>query len=409
MKRSILCSIAFSAILIGSAQAQEMVERRISAFDFGVYAGGAISSPWYTTDAIGDDIIFEEDAPFGIGYTPAFGAIANYWLSPGLGVRLHYAYLPSRLPFQSDGFFDVSPDSVEDGIDPDSWPINNHLYDLSVVLRPFVLRPGVSELLASVYLFAGGGGLTTDVAGSDPSGCAGALFPFNPDVCLPTEPERASVGQGTLGAGMDLLSFSENLALFGEVGVHGYDSPVHVEDDSEIAEDRFTITPRLVAGVKLSFGNLLPPSPPLPPPPAPAAPPPPPAEEVIQVCVIEGTTLGLRDVIFLPAENDTVVVVEGTRRPFNDVYPAAPPTYATGADWFTADEPVQFMDRPYEKVGLARIIRPAQLGRIGDYRGVSLFAAADAGTPPEVIYLPIRPGCQFQPYQLEPEVRGVRG
>jgi hypothetical protein len=39
---------------------------------------------------------------------------------------------------------------------------------------------------------------------------------------------------------------------------------------------------------------------------------------------------------------------------------------------------------------------------------VSLFAEAGQ-TRPDVIYVPVRPGCEFQPYQAEVKTGSVRG
>jgi hypothetical protein len=67
------------------------------------------------------------------------------------------------------------------------------------------------------------------------------------------------------------------------------------------------------------------------------------------------------------------------------------------------------MDQRYVKTGLPRIIQPQELTRVGEYQGVSVFAQPGAETPPAVIYLPVRPGCEFQAYQAEEEVIRVRG
>jgi hypothetical protein len=40
---------------------------------------------------------------------------------------------------------------------------------------------------------------------------------------------------------------------------------------------------------------------------------------------------------------------------------------------------------------------------------VGVFTEASATGTPDVIYIPVRPGCEFQPYQYEVPARGVRG
>jgi hypothetical protein len=37
--------------------------------------------------------------------------------------------------------------------------------------------------------------------------------------------------------------------------------------------------------------------------------------------------------------------------------------------------------------------------RIGEHAGVPLFSEAGWRGPLEVLYIPVRPGCVFQPYQ----------
>jgi hypothetical protein len=40
---------------------------------------------------------------------------------------------------------------------------------------------------------------------------------------------------------------------------------------------------------------------------------------------------------------------------------------------------------------------------------VGVFAETGATDRPEVVYIPVRPGCEFQPYQTEVKTGGVRG
>jgi hypothetical protein len=61
------------------------------------------------------------------------------------------------------------------------------------------------------------------------------------------------------------------------------------------------------------------------------------------------------------------------------------------------------------KYGLPRVLGVNEVTRMGDYMGVPVFAETGATGATEVIYLPVRPGCEFQPYQLDVKVGGVRG
>ncbi|MEW5931321.1 MAG: hypothetical protein AB1941_27970 [Gemmatimonadota bacterium] len=403
------------AVGLGSeAYAQDTMGRRISRFDVGVYAGGSLTSPWFesrtVTVANGEVTEGDDGEGYTPGYAPAFGAMATYWATPGFGVRIHGAYLPMRRPFQGS-FGATTPDEGDD----DSWALNTYLYDLDLVFRPFVMSP--SGMLSSVYFFLGGGGLTTDVAGSRP-GCDPATL--SRGACLTFDPEFASVGQGTLGAGMDLFRIGSGVALFGELGLHGYDSPVHVGDawvpparvptggSAAVADDRFAVTGRLVAGLKFMFGDMMPPPPVIvPPPPVAVVPPPPPAEpamQAIRVCVVEGTALREVEAMYDPATGDTVVAGQ----PFATAYPATA-GYAAGATWYINNEPITLNGRRYVRFGLPRVVGTTEVARTAEYQGVGVFTEATATGTPDVIYVPVRPGCEFQPYQYEVPARGVRG
>jgi hypothetical protein len=106
------------------------------------------------------------------------------------------------------------------------------------------------------------------------------------------------------------------------------------------------------------------------------------------------------------ATGDTLV--EGGRR-FRDAYPAGE-GYAAGVNWYIAHSPMVVGGRRYEKFGLLRVLQPGLLAPAGRHEGVPLFAEAGAAArPPEVYYVPVRPGCVFQPYMVpHSDVRGRR-
>jgi hypothetical protein len=421
--RRLLTYTAAAALLAGAADgawAQDMeMERRASRFDLGVYAGGSLTSSWFESRTLtlnGTESPDENDDAEGYapGYGPAFGAIANLWLTPSFGVRLHGAYVPLRLPNTESPFTDAG----ESGL----YVVNTYLYDLNLAFRPFATRMDAGRWLSSVYLFAGGGGLTVDLAGEDLPACEGTLQTRG--ACLSFQPEQATVGQGTAGAGIDLFPIGRNLALFGEAAVHVYDSPVHVGDDwlgpitaptgstVRVADDAVAVTGRLVIGLKAMFGNLLPPPlvPPPPPPPPPVAPPPPPppppvvtVNRDVRVCVVENGALREIPVQYNTQTGDTTV----NGRRFSEVYPST--GYAAGVTWFINNEPITVNGRRYVKYGLPRVLGVNEVARTADFQGVPVFAEAGATGATEVLYVPVRPGCEFQPYQLDVKVGGVRG
>ncbi|HEY0022176.1 MAG TPA: hypothetical protein VGB24_04675, partial [Longimicrobium sp.] len=198
--------------------------------------------------------------------------------------------------------------------------------------------------------------------------------------------------------------------------VHGYDSPAHGPDEDNTnlrGEDRFTFTPRLVLGLKAAFGNLIPPPPaPILPPPPPVIvdqtpPPPPPVANPnrdIQVCVVEGGALRNVTATYNTQTSDTTY--QGRR--FNEAFPATT-GYAGGATWYINTEPIMINGRRYVKYGLPRVLGVTEVTRTAEYQGVSVFAEAGATGTPEVVYVPVRTGCEFQPYQLEVKAGAVRG
>jgi hypothetical protein len=46
---------------------------------------------------------------------------------------------------------------------------------------------------------------------------------------------------------------------------------------------------------------------------------------------------------------------------------------------------------------------------VTEYQGVPIFAEQGAMAPHNVLYVPVRPGCEMQPYQPRTAVGAVRG
>ena len=124
----------------------------------------------------------------------------------------------------------------------------------------------------------------------------------------------------------------------------------------------------------------------------------------LRVCVIQDGALTEVEAQYDPATGDTTV--GGVR--FSERFPATT-GYAANATWFINNEPITFNGRQYAKYGLPRVLGVTEVNRIGEYQGVSVFAETGATGSPDVIYLPVRPGCEFQPYQYEVKTGGVRG
>lgn len=397
--RRLTSSVLAAALLVagtaGSAAAQDdMMGRRASLFDLGIYGGGAYSTDWFEIGGEG----------FAPGVAPIFGVQATYWLSPQFGLRLNGSYMPSNLPEPGDDNF-FGADSNDDYVQ------NNYFYDLNLMYRPFFWSAG-NGFMSSLYLFIGGGGLTTNIAGQSPyPGCINVTTLIANGVCLSDSPTHSTVGQGVAGLGLDLFPITSGLGLFLEGAVHGYDSPAHVVENAQNAEDRFAFTPRLVLGLKASFGNILPPPPVVvPPPPTPPAvippAPPTPVEDNIvdvRVCVVQDGNLTEVTARYNTTRGDTTY----NGQPFSTAFPATT-GYAANAGWYINNEAITFNNRRYVKYGLPRVLGVTEVSRAGEVQGVSVFSEG-GNMNAEVIYVPVRPGCEFQPYQTEIKTGGVRG
>ena len=80
---------------------------------------------------------------------------------------------------------------------------------------------------------------------------------------------------------------------------------------------------------------------------------------------------------------------------------ASSSAFAGAKSWFINNEPIKFKGRSYVKYGLPRVLAPTDVVAVGDVPGSIAFAEPSAKAPIEVIYLPVREGCEFQPYQIE--------
>jgi hypothetical protein len=396
---ALVAALAFGTA--GRAAAQRGWLRRDARFDVAAYVGESYGTAWFTLRSPSG-----ARQRFSPGYGPAFGAAATWWATPALGLRAHAAYITTDLP---DASSDIVPNS--------SFGANDWLYDLSLSVRPLISRRGIPDWLASTYLFAGGGGVTVNVAGAAP--CA---RPYPASVCIPTRPSAASVGAAVAGAGVDAYPMYRGVTLFGEAGVHAYRSPARVDAGAGEGH-RLAFTPRVVGGMRLAVGGHrggrpAPPGPvpfappavpphPVPldtaPPPAVAAPAP--ESREIRICVVEGGALREVAARVGAGERDTTAA-DG--RPFAQAYGAGP-EYAAARRWYLEGAPVVLGGRAYVKAGLPRVVAPADLAPAGRFDGVPLFAPSGAGETADLLYVPVRPGCEFQPYQRQDVARRVRG
>jgi hypothetical protein len=403
MKKALLGAMAATLLATSGVQAQDemMMGTRPPPFTVGVYGGLAWSSPWATLGSVGGSRPIRDTQSISPGLAPMFGGVAHFTLM-NLGLRLHYGYMPAAIRGTENQWRF-----------PDNYPLNNHFYDLSLVFHPFTARG--RNFLGTSYMFLGGGGLTADYAdGANTCPSGGRLRGIDQrGIELRCNGRASTVGQVTAGLGGDIFTLL-GLGFFLEGAVHGYDSPMRdfAPQPATVqgANDRFAFTPNIKLGLKFGFGARAPEVLP-PPPPPPMDPLPPveaPAEQAIRVCILEGGQLREVDAMVNPATGDTMAVVAGERRRFAEAYPATT-GYAGGADFFVQDRPITFRNRRYVRFGLTRIIPATDVQRVADFQGTTVFAETGANMQnPDVLYVLVRPGCEFQPYQRETVTR-VRG
>jgi len=113
--------------------------------------------------------------------------------------------------------------------------------------------------------------------------------------------------------------------------------------------------------------------------------------EMVTTCVSRGGGLSL----FTMPVGDTAAFQDSIRR----AEPLPHPHYAGEQPWFTVGEPFAFRGQRLVKYGLPRFIEGHLLRRVGEHAGVGVSVDRDAWWLVGALYLPVRGGCEFQPYQ----------
>lgn len=123
------------------------------------------------------------------------------------------------------------------------------------------------------------------------------------------------------------------------------------------------------------------------------------AQSQIRECVVEKGELKEVTADYNPATGEKTIMVSGTRKKLDDVYPLNGAGYAAGKTWFINNDKINFKGKSYVKYGLPRVLGVREIAKAGENDGIIVFAEAGVDKL-EVIYLPVRRGCEFQPYQL---------
>ncbi len=92
-------------------------------------------------------------------------------------------------------------------------------------------------------------------------------------------------------------------------------------------------------------------------------------------------------------------------------YPRLTPPFPDQETWFAQREPIIFHGLRWVMYGSQIPALPDRVARIDNYRGIPVYAFTEtAGNRnPEIILLPVAPGCEFQPYYYFNDTGEVRG
>lgn len=113
----------------------------------------------------------------------------------------------------------------------------------------------------------------------------------------------------------------------------------------------------------------------------------------VEICVIIDGELTSVDAQYDTETGDTLTW-EG--EPFSTVY-ADEGQYGFSHDWYADNEPIRLLDAKWDRYGLPRVLSPWDLALVGAVDGVNVYAIAGE-TDPDLVYVAIRSGCEFQPY-----------
>lgn len=125
----------------------------------------------------------------------------------------------------------------------------------------------------------------------------------------------------------------------------------------------------------------------------------------VQSCVVDlSQTRGLRSVpAFRDPNSGELYITVGRRyRPLARQYAANQQSgYAAAEEWFQAGEAIRQYGRRYVKQGPLRVVPSGSLTLGAPHNGVPVFLNREDTQRPAALYIPVRPGCFFQPYVAE--------
>jgi hypothetical protein len=443
--RAISRLVLVAALLIGLAPATASAQRWTA--DWGVNGGAS----WYS-QAISGDNAAPDGARFSAGWL--VGSQLTFWPAANIGIRANMTY--TDRPFVSDA--DLA------GTDTRTMHGNINLWSGTGDLLIRFGRPAETWMGRETlpYLALGLGQKWINPAGDHWTGTDGNTgIPFSTDGTTWRWLEETSVLMGLVGLGAD-FRMSPRTALRLEVNdriyrprimatsgtIPGQGGNVTTTGDNlgrTVHEVGVQLGLHFLMGLRTPPPVAVAPLPPAPPPPPPPPAPEPPREDQITVCVIDPTATGgirMQTAVFRHAQRDTVVMVDGQRRPLSEVVEPGVPMART-APWYVQGQPLtltvgreQVRFLPYQT---ATVIEPQRIVYLGNIDGYPVYAdrdevadvigalqtaragrtdaelgmllaqhaqARDAVQRVSFLYVPLDPvGCVFQPVQRQVDVR----
>lgn len=411
-------------------------------FDLGVNGGGSWYSPLLGSDQINNT---NGDVRFRAGWL--VGAQAGLWLTPRIGIRANGTYTDRPLK-QGNSFMGSDTELWHD---VNLWSGTGDLMfrfkEPAATFTHMEALPYLALGLGAKWIAPAGGGAfvfnnttaSTTVNGIpiNVAATGGTLFPA---FFLPKQTRL----MGLVGLGSD-FRLARSLGLRLEVGDRIYKPRVFAMSAPATfsgTEDNVSKTVHEVyaqLGVHGLFGIASPPVVAVAPAPAPApapepTPPPAPATQSVSVCTVNPATgLTTTTATFNPATGDTTVIINGNTMPIAQAYTSVP--VASGQTWYVQGQPLVIGTGNgalnYVSFGSARNIEMNDLTYIGTVNGLPVFAnrtdvasltipnpPVEISTNPtlvtglrnvQVVYVPLTSyGCNFQPLQVQEQVRKVR-
>lgn len=84
-----------------------------------------------------------------------------------------------------------------------------------------------------------------------------------------------------------------------------------------------------------------------------------------------------------------------------DACAPTPSAYAADAPWYVESRPISVLGSHWVKYGLPRVLDADEVVQAAEFLFVPLFVERAARPPYEVLYAPVRSGCEFQPYVVD--------